>query len=93
MQTYHFHRFIGENEDPLGSQEGMTDGLRDTTRDFLQLLFSMELSAKLVVPDGDSLQDDYNQNLAKSIDLGVGSSTLGLDYLMIPIPGNLESSC
>ena len=22
MQTYHFHRFIGENEDPLGSQEG-----------------------------------------------------------------------
>ena len=21
MQTYHFHRFIGESEDPLGSQE------------------------------------------------------------------------
>ena len=22
MQTYHFHRYIGESEDPLGSQEG-----------------------------------------------------------------------
>ena len=24
MQQYHFHRFIGESEDPLGSEEGLS---------------------------------------------------------------------
>ena len=79
MQTYHFHRFIGENEDPLGSQEGDDRWIeRYDQRLPPTVIFNGTIRQIGSVPDGDSLQDDYNQNLAKSIDLGVGSSTLGL---------------
>lgn len=79
MQTYHFHRFIGENEDPLGSQEGDDRWIeRYDQRLPPTVIFNGTIRQIGSVPDGDSLQDDYNQNLAKPIDLGVGSSTLGL---------------
>ena len=79
MQTYHFHRFINENEDPLGSQEGDDRWIeRYDQRLPPTVVFNGTIRQIGSVPDGDSLQDDYNQNLAKSIDLGIGSSTLGL---------------
>ena len=57
----------------------MTDGLKDTTKRLPPtVIFNGTIRQIGSVPDGDSLQDDYNQNLAKSIDLGVGSSTLVL---------------
>ena len=78
MQTYHFHRFIGESEDPLGSQEGDDRWIeRYDQRIPPTAVFNGTIRQIGSVPDGDSLQDDYNQNLANALDLGVGSSTLG----------------
>ena len=78
MQTYHFHRFIGESEDPLGSQEGDDRWIeRYDQRLPPTAVFNGTIRQIGSVPDGDSLQDDYNQNLANALDLGVGSSTLG----------------
>lgn len=78
MQTYHFHRFIGESEDPLGSQEGDDRWIeRYEQRLPPTAVFNGTIRQIGSVPDGDSLQDDYNQNLANPLDLGIGSSTLG----------------
>lgn len=78
MQTYHFHRFIGESEDPLGSQEGDDRWIdRYDQRLPPTAVFNGTIRQIGSVPDGDSLQDDYNQNLANSLDLGIGSSSLG----------------
>ena len=78
MQTYHFHRFIGENEDPLGSQEGDDRWIeRYDQRLPPTAIFNGTIRQIGSVPDGDSLQDDYNLNLANSLNLGIGSSTLG----------------
>mgnify|MGYP001353435227 FL=1 len=78
MQTYHFHRFIGESEDPLGSQEGDDRWIeRYDQRIPPTAVFNGTIRQIGSVPDGDSLQDDYNQNLENSLNLGIGSSSLG----------------
>ena len=80
MKTYHFHRFINENEDPLGSQEGDDRWIaRYEQRLPPTVIFNgtiMQMGS-VSSEDGKTLQDDYNQNLAKSIDLGIGSTSLG----------------
>ena len=78
MQQYHFHRFIGENEDPLGSQEG-DDRWIDRYEQRLPptVVFNGTLRQIGSVPSGDSLQDDYNANLQNPLTLGQGTSTLG----------------
>lgn len=78
MQTYHFHRFIGENEDPLGSQEG-DDRWIDRYEQRLPptAVFNGTIRQVGSVPDGETLQDDYNQNLQNYLSLGIGSSSLG----------------
>ena len=78
MQQYHFHRFIGENEDPLGSQEG-DDRWIDRYEQRLPptVVFNGTLRQIGSVPSGDSLQDDYNANLQNPLILGQGTSTLG----------------
>ena len=77
-QTYHFHRFIGENEDPLGSQEG-DDRWIDRYEQRLPptAVFNGTIRQVGSVPDGETLQDDYNQNLQNYLSLGIGSSSLG----------------
>jgi len=78
MQTYHFHRFIGENEDPLGSQEGDDRWIeRYEQRLPPTAVFNGTIRQVGSVPDGENLQEDYNQNLQNSLNLGVGSSSLG----------------
>ena len=78
MKTYHFHRFINENEDPLGSQEGDDRWInRYDQRLPPTVIFNGTIRQIGSIPDGDSLQDDYNKNLETSINLGVGSSSLG----------------
>ena len=80
MKTYHFHRFINENEDPLGSQEGDDRWIaRYEQRLPPTVIFNgtiMQMGS-VSSEDGKTLQDDYNQNLARSIDLGIGSTSLG----------------
>ena len=78
MQQYHFHRFIGENEDPLGSQEG-DDRWIDRYEQRLPptVVFNGTLRQIGSVPSGDSLQDDYNANLQNPLIRGQGTSTLG----------------
>ena len=78
MQQYHFHRFIGENEDPLGSQEGDDRWIeRYDQRLPPTAVFNGTLRQIGSVPSGDSLQDDYNANLQNPLELGIGSSSLG----------------
>jgi|TARA_B100000519_G_scaffold107671_1_gene93309 hypothetical protein len=78
MQTYHFHRFIGENEDPLGSQEGDDRWIeRYEQRLPPTAVFNGTIRQVGSVPDGETLQDDYNQNLQNYLNLGIGSSSLG----------------
>ncbi len=78
MQTYHFHRYIGESEDPLGSQEGDERWIeRYDNRMPPTAIFNGTIRQVGTIPDGDSLQDDFNQNLANALDLGTGSSSLG----------------
>ena len=78
MQQYHFHRFIGENEDPFGSQEGDDRWIeRYEQRLPPTAIFNGTIRQVGSVPAGDSLQDDYNQNLENHLSLGVGTSTLG----------------
>ena len=78
MKTYHFHRFINENEDPLGSQEGDDRWInRYDQRLPPTVIFNGTIRQIGSIPDGDSLQDDYNKNLETSINLGIGSSSLG----------------
>ena len=78
MKTYHFHRFINENEDPLGSQEGDDRWInRYDQRLPPTVIFNGTIRQIGSIPDGDSLQDDYNKNLEASINLGIGSSSLG----------------
>ena len=78
MQTYHFHRFIGENEDPLGSQEGDDRWIeRYEQRLPPTAVFNGTIRQVGSVPDGENLQEDYNQNLQNALNLGVGSSSLG----------------
>ena len=78
MQQYHFHRFIGENEDPLGSQEG-DDRWIDRYEERLPptVVFNGTLRQIGSVSSGDTLQDDYNSNLQNALNLGQGTSTLG----------------
>ncbi len=78
MQQYHFHRFIGENEDPLGSQEGDERWIeRYDQRLPPTVVFNGTIKQVGSVPSGDSLQDDYNANLQNPLSLGQGTSTLG----------------
>lgn len=78
MQQYHFHRFIGENEDPLGSQEGDERWIeRYDQRLPPTVVFNGTIRQVGSVPAGDSLQDDYNANLQNPLSLGLGTSTLG----------------
>ena len=78
MQQYHFHRFIGENEDPLGSQEGDERWIeRYEQRLPPTVVFNGTIKQVGSVPSGDSLQDDYNANLQNPLSLGQGTSTLG----------------
>jgi len=78
MQQYHFHRFIGENEDPLGSQEGDDRWIeRYQQRLPPTAVFNGTIRQIGSVPSGDSLQDDYNANLQNPLSLGQGTSTLG----------------
>ncbi len=78
MQTYHFHRFIGENEDPLGSQEGDDRWIeRYEQRLPPTAVFNGTIRQVGSVPDGETLQEDYNQNLQNALNLGTGSSSLG----------------
>ena len=78
MQQYHFHRFIGENEDPLGSQEGDDRWIeRYDQRLPPTAVFNGTLRQIGSVPSGDSLQDDYNANLDNPLNLGIGTSSLG----------------
>ena len=78
MQQYHFHRFIGESEDPLGSQEGDDRWIeRYDQRLPPTVVFNGTIRQVGSVPSGDSLQDDYNANLQNSLSLGQGTSTLG----------------
>lgn len=78
MQQYHFHRFIGENEDPLGSQEGDERWIdRYDQRLPPTVIFNGTLRQIGSVSDGDSLQDDYNANLENPLDIGIGTSSLG----------------
>ena len=78
MQQYHFHRFIGENEDPLGSLEGDDRWIeRYEQRLPPTVVFNGTIKQVGSVPSGDSLQDDYNANLQNPLSLGLGTSTLG----------------
>ncbi|MFL2961731.1 MAG: hypothetical protein ACJZ2K_01970 [Candidatus Poseidoniaceae archaeon] len=78
MQQYHFHRFIGENEDPLGSQEGDDRWIERYVQRLPPIaIFNGTLRQTGSVPNGDSLQDDYNANLQNSLHLGIGTSSLG----------------
>ena len=77
MQQYHFHRFIGESEDPLGSEEG---DKRWEDRYQMRLpptvVFNGTIKQSGSVPASESLQTDYNENLANSLQIGVESSSL-----------------
>tara|TARA_X000001036_G_scaffold439186_1_gene489404 strand:+ start:1464 stop:2381 length:918 start_codon:yes stop_codon:yes gene_type:complete len=77
MQQYHFHRFIGESEDPLGSQEG-DDRWNDRYEERIPptAIFNGTIRQIGSSPHGESLQDDYNSNLEKSLQLGAGTSML-----------------
>jgi len=78
MQTYHFHRYIGESEDPLGSQEGDERWIdRYQQRLPPTAVFNGTIRQVGSVPDSETLQEDYNKNLQNSLELGVGSSSLG----------------
>lgn len=80
MKTYHFHRFINENEDPLGSQEGDDRWIsRYGDRIPPTVIFNGTIRqiGKMPSEEGRSLQDDYNQSLSISINLGEGASTFG----------------
>ncbi len=78
MQQYHFHRFIGENEDPLGSLEGDDRWIeRYEQRLPPTVVFNGTIKQVGSVPSGDSLQDDYNANLQNPLSLGQGTSSLG----------------
>ena len=78
MQQYHFHRFIGESEDPLGSQGGDDRWIeRYEERLPPTAIFNGTIMQIGSVPSGDSLQDDYNANLQNPLSLGQGTSTLG----------------
>ena len=78
MQQYHFHRFIGESEDPLGCQEGDDRWIeRYDQRLPPTVVFNGTIRQVGSVPSGDSLQDDYNANLQNPLSLGQGTSTLG----------------
>ena len=78
MQQYHFHRFIGESEDPFGCQEGDDRWIeRYDQRLPPTVVFNGTIRQVGSVPAGDSLQDDYNANLQNPLSLGQGTSTLG----------------
>ena len=87
MQQYHFHRFISENEDPLGSQEGDERWIeRYEQRVPPTVIFNGTIQQVGSVPASDSLQDDYNANLQNYLDIGSGFSSLG----WIPDEGNMS---
>ena len=77
MQQYHFHRFIGESEDPLGSEEG-DERWEDRYQMRLPptVVFNGTIKQSGSVPASESLQTDYNENLANSLQIGVESSSL-----------------
>ena len=87
MQQYHFHRFISESEDPLGSQEGDDRWIeRYEQRLPPTVIFNGTIQQIGSVPAGDSLQDDYNSNLQSHLDIGDGFSSLG----WMPDEGNMR---
>ena len=87
MQQYHFHRFISENEDPLGSQEGDERWIeRYEQRIPPTVIFNGTIQQVGSVPASDSLQEDYNTNLQNYLDIGSGFSSLG----WIPDEGNMS---
>ena len=77
LQQYHFHRFIGESEDPLGSEEG--DLRWEERYQFRQpptVVFNGTIKQVGSVPASESLQTDYNENLDNPLQIGVESSSL-----------------
>lgn len=78
MIQYHFHRFIDENEDPLGFQEGDDRWIeRYENRLPPTAIFNGTLMQVGSVANGNSLQEDYNKHLENHLNLGEGSSSLG----------------
>tara|TARA_B100000035_G_C21008542_1_gene558508 strand:- start:1229 stop:1891 length:663 start_codon:yes stop_codon:yes gene_type:complete len=78
MQQYHFHRYINENEDPLGSQEGDDRWIaRYGDRLAPTVIFNGTLMQMGSVPDSESLQNDFTSNLRNHpLNLGEGTSSL-----------------
>lgn len=78
MQQYHFHRYINENEDPLGSQEGDDRWIaRYSDRWPPTVIFNGTLMQIGSVPDSESLQNDFTSNLRNHpLNLGEGASSL-----------------
>ena len=78
MQQYHFHRYINENEDPLGSQEGDDRWIaRYDDRFPPTVIFNGTLMQIGSVPDSESLQNDFTSNLRNHpLNLGEGTSSL-----------------
>ena len=78
MQQYHFHRYINENEDPLGSQEGDDRWIaRYDDRLPPTVIFNGTLMQIGSVPDSESLQNDFTSNLRNHpLNLGEGTSSL-----------------
>jgi hypothetical protein len=87
MQQYHFHRFIGESEDPFGTQEG-DDRWTDRYDERLAptVVFNGTIRQIGSTPVGDSLVEDFTTNVEQELDLGQGSSSLGW------IPASNESN-
>ena len=78
VQQYHFHRYINENEDPLGSQEGDDRWIaRYGDRLPPSVIFNGTLMQIGSVPDSESLQNDFTSNLRNHpLNLGEGTSSL-----------------
>ena len=78
MQQYHFHRYINENEDPLGTQEGDDRWIaRYDDRLPPTVIFNGTLMQMGSVPDSESLQNDFTSNLRNHpLNLGEGTSSL-----------------
>lgn len=77
IEQYHFHRFIGESEDPFGTQVGDDRwAARYTDRIPPTAIFNGTIRQIGSVPHGESLEADFIENAEVALELGEGSSTL-----------------